>query len=445
MLIGAIADDFTGATDLGNMFVQGGLRTLLLLGVPAKDVELAGYDAVIIALKSRSIPAAKAVAQSVEALRWLQAKGAQRYYFKYCSTFDSTPQGNIGPVTDALLDALDEDFTVVVPAYPKYRRTVFQGHLFVGDLRLDESPLRHHPLNAMTDSSLIRLMEAQSKGKAGLAPFAAVHAGAKPLRKALDALRTQGKRYAVIDTVLDDDLHAIAEACAGMRLLTGGSGLALGMAMCTAQAPAELTTGKTMTGVQPSTSAALRPIFLYGKGMKARTGPGRKAVLSGSCSQATLAQIAFARKSMPHYAIDPADLAAGKDVVSSVLAWATPLLSSSPVLIYSSADPAIVSSVQSTIGGHASEIIEQAIAAIACKLVEAGVETLVVAGGETSGAVVQGLNISALKIGAEIDPGVPWVYTTGERPLALALKSGNFGAEDFFLKCTSRRAVAMPL
>jgi uncharacterized protein YgbK (DUF1537 family) len=439
MLIGAIADDFTGATDLGNMFVQGGLRTLLLLGVPAKAVELAGYDTVIIALKSRSIPAAKAVAQSVEALRWLQTKGAQRYYFKYCSTFDSTPQGNIGPVTDALLDALNEDFTVVVPAYPKYRRTVFQGHLFVGDLRLDESPLRHHPLNPMTDSSLIRLMEAQSKGKAGLVPFAAVHAGAKPLRKALDALRTQGKRYAVIDTVFDEDLHAIAEACAGMRLLTGGSGLALGMAMCTARAPVELTTGKNMADVQPSpsTGAALRPIPLYSKGMKARTGAGRKAVLSGSCSQATLAQIAFAKTSMPYYAVDPVDLAAGKDVVSSVLAWATPLLPASPVLIYSSAEPATVKSVQTTIGKHASHLVEQAIAAIACRLVEAGVETLVVAGGETSGAVVQGLNIAALEIGAEIDPGVPWVYTTGARPLALALKSGNFGAEDFFLKCTS--------
>ena len=437
MLIGAIADDFTGATDLGNMFVQGGLRTLLLLGVPVKSVQLAGYEAVIIALKSRSIAAANAVAQSVQALRWLQTEGAQRYYFKYCSTFDSTPRGNIGPVTDALLDALKEDFTVVVPAYPKYRRTVFQGHLFVGDLRLDESPLQHHPLNPMTDSSLIRLMEAQSKGKAGLAPFAKVHAGAKPLRKALDALRMQGKRYAVIDTVLDEDLHAIAEACAGMRLLTGGSGLALGMAICTAHAPAGLTNGNTMDGLQPSAGAALRPVPLHGKDIKARTGPGRTAVLSGSCSQATLAQIAFARKSMPCYAIDPADLAAGKDVVSSVLAWATTLLPVSPLLIYSSADPATVKSVQSTIGAHTSHLIEQAIAAIARRLVEAGVETLVVAGGETSGAVVQGLNISALEIGAEIDPGVPWVYTTGETPLALALKSGNFGAEDFFLKCTS--------
>jgi uncharacterized protein YgbK (DUF1537 family) len=410
MLIGAIADDFTGATDLGNMFVQGGLRTLLLLGVPAGGVDLAGYDAVIIALKSRAIPAAKAVEASLEALRWLQDKGAQRYYFKYCSTFDSTPHGNIGPVTDALLDALKEDFTVVVPAYPKYRRTVFQGHLFVGDLRLDESPLRHHPLNPMTDSSLVRLMEAQSKGKAGLVPFAAVHAGAKPLRHALDALRVQGKRYAVVDTVLDDDLHAIAEACAGMRLLTGGSGLALGMAMRTSRAPGERTAGKTKSG--------------------------RSAVLAGSCSQATLAQIAFAAKSMPHYAIDPADLAAGKDVAGAALAWAAPLLAASPVLIYSSADPDTVKSVQSALGERASHLIEQAFAAIASGLVQAGVETLVVAGGETSGAVVQGLNISALEIGAEIDPGVPWVCTTGSRPLALALKSGNFGAEDFFLKCT---------
>ncbi len=437
MLIGAIADDFTGATDLGNMFVQGGLRTLLLLGLPARKVDLTGYDAVIIALKSRSIAAAKAVALSVEALCWLQAKNARRYYFKYCSTFDSTPQGNIGPVTDALLDALHEDFTVVVPGYPKYRRTVFQGHLFVADQRLDESPLRHHPLNPMTDSSLIRLMEAQSKGKAGLVPFATVHAGAKPLRNALDVLRAQGKRYAVVDTVLDEDLHAIAEACNDMRLLTGGSGLALGIARCTAPASAELATGKAMAGLQPSTGADLRPLMRYGKGMNDRTGPGPRAVLSGSCSQATLAQIAFARKSMPHYVIDPADLAAGKDVVSSVLAWARPLLPASAVLIYSSADPATVKSVQTTIGEHASHLIEQAIAAIACRLVEAGVETLVVAGGETSGAVVQGLDISALEIGAEIDPGVPWVYTTGARPLALALKSGNFGAEDFFLKCTS--------
>ena len=436
MLIGAIADDFTGATDLGNMFVQGGLRTLLLLGVPAKKIGLASYDAVIIALKSRSIAATEAVAKSVEALRWLQEKGAQRYYFKYCSTFDSTPQGNIGPVTDALLDALKEDFTVVVPAYPKYRRTVFQGHLFVADQRLDESPLRHHPLNPMTDSSLIRLMEAQSKGKAGLVPFVTVHAGTKPLHNALGTLRTQGKRYAVIDTVLDEDLHTIAEACAEMRLLTGGSGLALGIAMCTARASAEPATRKTMAGLQPSTGADLRPIIRYDRGMAGRTGPRRSAVLSGSCSQATLAQIAFAAKFMPCYAIDPADLAAGKDVVTSVLAWATPLLAASPVMICSSADPEIVKSVQASIGTNASHLVEQAIAAIACGLVEAGVETLVVAGGETSGAVVQGLNISALEIGAEIDPGVPWVYTTGARPLALALKSGNFGAEDFFLKCT---------
>ena len=431
MLIGAIADDFTGATDLGNMFVQGGLRTLLLLGVPASVVDTVDYDAVIIALKSRSIAASDAVAQSLDALRWLQGRSAQQFYFKYCSTFDSTRQGNIGPVTDALLLALHEDFTVVVPAYPKYARTVFQGHLFVGAQRLDESPLAHHPLNPMTDSSLIRLMQAQAQGRAGLVPYAAVRTGAAALRTALQALRNEGFRYAVIDTVQDEDLDTIAAACADMRLLTGGSGLARGMA----RNAAENIAGDRASRLKLNRGAALRPVPDDASGHRR----GMKAVLSGSCSEATLAQIAHARKSLPHFVVDPVDLAAGKDVAGAAMAWAEPLLQTSPVLIYSTADTASVKVVQSTLGSNAGIHIERTMAAIASRLVAAGVETLIVAGGETAGAVVQGLQIAALEIGVEIDPGVPWVYTTGkpyeQRRLALALKSGNFGAEDFFVRC----------
>ncbi len=433
--LGAIADDFTGATDLGNMFVQGGLRTLLLLGVPPPGFDagtLGDCDALVVALKSRSIPPHDAVTQSLEALAWLQARGARRFYFKYCSTFDSTPRGNIGPVTDALLDALSEDFTVVVPAYPKYRRTVFNGLLFVADVPLDESPLRNHPLNPMTDASLPRLMDAQSKGRTGAAPYRTVHAGADALRTDLDRLRTEGFRYAVVDTVFDEDLDTIAAACAGLRLITGGSGLGLGAARHAFQAQIS-STAQRANGLKPSTGATSRPIA---------SGAAKTALhpvaLAGSCSQATLEQIDAARAAqLPCLAVDARDVDEGEDVAAAAIAWALPLLAKSPVLIYSSADPAARAVVQERCAADISTRIEQAFADIAAGLVAAGVTTLVVAGGETSGAVVQALRLDALEIGAEIDPAVPWVYThagASRGALTLALKSGNFGAPDFFLK-----------
>lgn len=410
MLIGCIADDFTGATDLANTLVKAGMKTLQTVGVPAGGLDIGEADAVVVALKSRTIPAADAVRQSLDALAWLRAAAAQQVIFKYCSTFDSTDAGNIGPVADALLDALGSDFTIFCPAFPGAGRTIYNGYLFVGDVLLSESGMQDHPLTPMTDANLVRVLSRQTEHEVGLVSCNTVRAGADAVCRAFETLKLKGVRHAVVDAVSEDDLLTIGSACNGMALVTGGSGIAMGL-------PANF-----LSGTPPETPAL--------PGIE-----GGAAVLAGSCSRATRGQVAFARDRWPSFEIDALRIAQGDDVAAAALEWASGQASATPVLIFSSADPEVVAGVQEELGRErAGALIEETMGRIAIGLRDAGVRKLIVAGGETSGAVVGALAVGALRIGPEIDPGVPWTETIGGIPMALALKSGNFGGHDFFEK-----------
>jgi uncharacterized protein YgbK (DUF1537 family) len=414
LLLGCIADDLTGATDLANTLVRRGMRTVQLIGVPAPAETLPEADAVVVALKSRTIPAAEAVALSRAALARLRTAGARQFLFKYCSTFDSTDQGNIGPVADALLADLGERFTIACPAFPENRRTIYLGHLFVGDVLLSDSSMRNHPLTPMTDANLVRVLGRQTNAMVGLVPFAVVSQGPRAIGAEFARLRAAGAGYAIVDAIEDRHLLDIGAACANLKLITGGSGIALG-----------LPENFRRQGLLPAAGAAdaLPEIS------------GQEAVIAGSCSTATLQQIEEMKGARPALAIDPAALAAGEDVVGRTLAWARARLADGPVLIYASAPPEEVARIQDRLGRErAGALIEQALAEIAAGLVDAGVRRLIVAGGETAGAVVQRLGARALRIGPQIDPGVPWTVSLGEPALALALKSGNFGAPDFFTR-----------
>jgi uncharacterized protein YgbK (DUF1537 family) len=412
LLLGCIADDFTGATDLANNLVRNGMRAVQTIGVPAGPLEV-NTDAVVVALKTRTTPAAEAVQQSLEALRWLQAQGARQIYFKYCSTFDSTTHGNIGPVTEALMDALGTDFTVATPAFPDNQRTVFKGYLFVGDVLLSESGMRDHPLTPMTDANLVRVLQAQCKRRVGLIDYRTVGAGEAAIRQRIQALRAEGVAIAVVDALSNDDLLRLGPALKDLKLVTAGSGVAIGL-------PANF-------GLRASEGASRLP-----------SGLGARAVVAGSCSQATNRQVrTFIEAGGAAMALDPLRIAAGQDVVAQTLAWAKPLLAKGPVLVYSTAEPGAVKSVQGRLGvEQAGAMVERAIAAIARGLVDLGVRQLVVAGGETSGACVQALGVRQLQIGPQIDPGVPWCWGRdgAGHHLHMALKSGNFGGDDFFGK-----------
>jgi 3-dehydrotetronate 4-kinase len=422
LLLGCIADDFTGATDLANNLVRSGMRVVQTIGVPTGPLSThisEPVDAVVVALKSRTIAPQEAIAQSLAALHWLQAQGAGQFYFKVCSTFDSTPQGNIGPVTEALMDALGTDFAVVTPAFPDNGRTVFKGHLFVGDMLLSDSGMRDHPLTPMLDSSLVRVMQAQSARMVGLIDHAVVAAGEGAIRARITQLRSHGVGLAIADAVSNADLFHLGEALNTAKLMTAGSGLAIGLAH--------------NFGIKPSAAASKLP-----------AAQGSKAIVSGSCSQATNRQVqAFKQAGHAALAIGPLRIAAGIDVAAEALSWAEAQLATSPdepLLIYSSADTAAVQAVQGQLGvGEAGAMVEQTLGRIARGLVDRGVRQLVVAGGETSGACVQALGVALLRIGPQIDTGVPWCHATvktgsANAGLHLALKSGNFGTDDFFTK-----------
>ena len=421
VLLGCIADDFTGATDLANNLVRAGMRVLQTIGVPVTPVE-ADVDAVVVSLKSRTIAPAEAIAQSLDACKWLRAQGAQQIYFKYCSTFDSTPQGNIGPVIDALMDELKTDFTIATPAFPDMGRTVFKGHLFVGEVLLNESGMQNHPLTPMKDPNLLRVLSPQTTHRVGLIDHAVVAQGQEAIRTRIAELRQQGVGVAIVDAISNADLYRLAPALSDMPLVTAGSGVAIGL-------PANFS-------IQPNPhSAALPPAA------------GSKAILSGSCSRATNAQVAdFVAKGGASFEIDPMALVDGVESVASVvqqaLIWARPRLGQQPVLIYSTAAPEALQAVQSRLGvEQAGARVEATLAKIAQGLVEAGVAQLIVAGGETSGAVVQALKMTQLQIGAQIDPGVPWC--TGrtypaDRLIHVTLKSGNFGGVEFFTQAFER-------
>ena len=417
--LGCIADDFTGGTDLANNLVRAGMRTVQVIGVPDVDSgPLPDADAVVVALKSRTAPVVQAVSESLAAARWLLqgGQGGQggrpQIYFKVCSTFDSTPQGNIGPVAEALRDLLQAPLVLVTPAFPENGRTVFKGHLFVGDLLLSDSAMRHHPLTPMTDANLVRVLQAQLKnGRSGLIDHRTTARGVAAVRERMATLQRDGVSFAIADAVSDDDLRVLAEATREAALVVAGSGLAIGI-------PA-------LHGLAPSTRAAELPVAA-----------GARAIISGSCSAATRAQVAaFIAAGGAAFAVDPLRVAAGADVATEALAWAASRLGVAPVLVYATAEPATVSAVQAQLGAErAGMLVEQTLARVAVGLVAQGVGQLLIAGGETSGACIQALRISQLRIGGQIDPGVPWCHavTAAGRGLHVALKSGNFGALNFF-------------
>lgn len=414
LALGCIADDYTGASDLANMLTRCGLRTVQTIGVPDDALSLPDVDAVVVSLKSRSIEASKAVARSRDADKWLRTRGASHVLFKICSTFDSTDAGNIGPVMDALRTDSGDPIVLVTPAFPGTGRTVYQGNLFVGSVPLNESPLKDHPLNPMHDANLVRVLARQSQSKVGLVDLAIVASGADAIRTRLADLAKQGISAAIIDSVFDPELETIGRVALDHRLSVGASGMGLGLAR------GLVALGKVQA---VSTSADQKPIG------------GPVACLAGSCSQATLAQIAQAGKSMPVLHLDPEKMVTGKGEAERALGWVRDHLGKGPVLIASSSTPDQVSALQAWHGrDRAGHAIEQTLAEISEGLVAAGVRRLIVAGGETSGAVVDRLGISAFLVGPEIAAGVPVLRCVGwsKGDAALALKSGNFGGPDFF-------------
>ncbi|WP_024911726.1 3-oxo-tetronate kinase [Chania multitudinisentens] len=413
MLLGVIADDFTGATDIASFLVENGLPTVQLNGVPHSDTQI-DTQAVVISLKSRSCPAAQAVEQALQALIWLQRQGCRQFYFKYCSTFDSTAQGNIGPVTDALLDALGEQQTVISPALPVNGRTVYQGYLFVMEQLLSESGMRHHPVTPMTDSNLLRLMEAQATGRCGLVNAAEMDRGAAAVKEKLQQLAQQGVRYAVLDTLNEQHLLTQGEALKTMKLVTGGSGLAIGLARQWAQ-PGQA------------------------KAQSAGAPQGKKAVvLSGSCSTMTNKQVNRYRQQAAAQAIDVArciNETARSAYAAELCHWvehhATAELAP---LLYATAEPQQLQQTQQLYGTQtASLAVEALFSEVTQRLQQQGFSRFIVAGGETSGVVTQALKLHGFHIGPCISPGVPWVRAI-EQPVSLALKSGNFGDENFFAR-----------
>ncbi|MEL7215476.1 MAG: 3-oxo-tetronate kinase [Pseudomonadota bacterium] len=400
MRLGAIGDDFTGSSDLANMLRRGGMRVVQYVGTPEAPAG-ADVEAGVVSLKSRTLPGAEAVSQSLAAAHWLLAQGAEQLYFKYCSTFDSTPQGNIGPVIDALMDLVNANGVVVCPAFPETGRSVFQGHLFVGDRLLHESGMQNHPLTPMTDPDLRRWLTPQTRHPVGLVPHATVAQGPEAIATALE-----DQAIAVVDAVDNDALLTIGAAVKGAKLVTGGSGLALGL-------PQNFD-GLAGAGADPWAGLS---------------GPG--VVLSGSCSSATLGQVErYLAAGHPGFRLEPDAVMAGEVSPDQLAAFA--MASEAPALIYASDTPEAVRAAQAKHGRDAlAHAIDTLFTQTTRALVSAGIRRIVSAGGETSGAVVAGLDAIALEVGPQIAPGVPALKVGGQE-IVVALKSGNFGGPDFF-------------
>jgi uncharacterized protein YgbK (DUF1537 family) len=409
MRLGAIADDVTGGTDLAAALRRAGCRVVQTLDVPTRP--LPDVDAVVVSLKIRSAPVPVAVDGARRAAAFLTDAGAARLYYKYCSTFDSTDDGNIGPVVEALLGESQAPYTVACPSYPALGRTVYQGHLFVGATLLSESSMRDHPVTPMTDPNLVRVLARQTSLPVGLASLPDVERGAGCVRGRLEALCDEGIRVAIVDAIFDRHVDAIAEACRELPLATGGA--ALGAALGRSAA-------RQSEGAVEAQDAAARPPI---------------AILSGSCSSATISQVDSVRASLPTWTLDPLAISADPAQLDGVIAQASDAVRRGSVLVASTADPSRVSQAQQRLGrGVAAALLEAAFGRIAIALAVAGVRTFVVAGGETSGAVLQALGIHVLEFGGEIDPGVPWVYSVDPEGFRFALKSGNFGSPQFFAR-----------
>jgi 3-dehydrotetronate 4-kinase len=410
-VLGCIADDFTGGTDVAAALRRSGLSVGLMFGVPDGSTSAPECDAIVIALKSRTVPAGDAVADTLLSWEWLRARGVPRLYLKYCSTFDSTDEGNIGPVTDALLAAMDEPTVLICPASPEHGRTVYRGHLFVGDQLLSDSSMRHHPLTPMTDSNLVGVLGRQTPGPVGLLDLSSVRGGAKVVAERLEELEASGVRHVVVDATEAADLTTVATAAVGMPLTTGGAGLA---------------------GALGQVLADERPEVSPGEDLLLPSGPG--IVLAGSCSRATLNQVALATQSFPSYRLDPVATPDPDKLLGEALTWLRDNWETGPVLMYSSATPDDQARARAAMGPDTAAILETALGELACEAAGLGAARIVVAGGETSGAVVQALGVRSVVVLGEQDTGVPWCLPTGEPAVALLLKSGNFGSNDLLVR-----------
>ncbi|WP_076258564.1 3-oxo-tetronate kinase [Intrasporangium flavum] len=410
--LGCVADDYTGATDVAAGLRRSGIRTRLVFGVPSTALDISDTDAVVVALKTRTAPVADAVAQSRAATRWLLGRGVEQLYVKYCSTFDSTPTGNIGPVLDAVLDDAGQRLTVLCPASPEHGRTVFHGHLFVADHLLSESSMATHPLTPMTDADLRRVLAPQTPHAIGLLDHAVLAAGTAAARERLERLASEGIRHVVADAVDEADLAVLAAACAGLRVVSGGAGLARAMA-----------SGRPVAGTAPLTLP-----------------DGPAVVVAGSCSNATLEQVEQARAAMPSFKITPLLSDDPEEIWSMTQTWLDEHLDSrtgKPVLVYSSATAAERATSGHVFDIRTPDVLETLLARTARHAVDRGARRVVVAGGETSGAVVQALGVGSVDIGQEADTGVPWCLTPGPDPVALLLKSGNFGRPDLLVRAVA--------
>lgn len=404
--LGIIADDFTGATDVAGYLVRQGTSTIQIFGLPTKETEIAEVDCVIIALKSRSTDSEQAVNDSLQAYAWLKEIQVDHIYFKYCSTFDSTPAGNIGPVGDALLKASGERFLTFCPSAPENGRYLFQGRLFVNDLLLEESPLRNHPLNPMTDSDIREVLRVQSKNSVVHIPYQSVIQGPLAINGKLDSFKEE-RFHVVLDAVTNLDLDKIAKAIRGNTISSGSAGLAAAIAR---------EHGNTGTPLP-----AIPEI------------PEQTILISGSLSEASRNQVQRYASSNPTFEVDPIRVASGIDLNNEIDTFLASLPAGSAPLIHGSIDPVKSQKAQSELGAEkAASILEEALSQIAVKARKLGVRKFIVAGGETSGAVVSALEIKAIRIGSEIAVGVPWVVSIEESPVLLVLKSGNFGGPDFF-------------
>ena len=403
MQIGAVADDFTGATDLATTLRRRGMTAAVVIEDQPVDAEnLAGLDAVVVALKSRTAPVDVAVADSLDALERVIGWGAERVYFKYCSTFDSTDSGNIGPVLDAFRDRLGVDRTIVVPAFPANGRTVENGLLSVNGELLENSSMRHHPLTPMTKSRLSEILAPQTDATITEIPLATVRSGAESLRAAIAAAPAG---YLVVDATADDDLRTIALASSDLRLISGGAGLAIGLESPATSAPDDF------------------PHFT-----------GRRLVVCGSASATTRAQIADAATRHPTRKVDVDEAVTDPSgEVRAIVDWVRSLGADEVPVVYSVGELGDV--LPGEAGVVAAAAVERVLSAVVAALVSDGtVDRVIVAGGETSGAVVKALGVALLTIGPALAPGVCWsaAQTDAARDVALVLKSGNFGAVDLF-------------
>lgn len=415
VLLGCIADDLTGASDLAMILANEGMRVIQVVGVPENDFSYHDADAVVIALKSRSIDPVLAVQQALQCYDSFQQAGVKQVFFKYCSTFDSNEKGNIGPVIDALMREMSSNVTIVCPAFPQNKRTVYKGHLFVGSQLLSNSPMRDHPLTPMTASNLKQLLLPQSHTKIANIYVEDIEKGYQNLKSVMLDSVDEPTIY-VMDALNEAHLRIIGKVCDELSLITGGSAVAMGLA---------------------DNYRARGWLSPHQQSIDFQVPEGGSVILAGSCSQVTLAQIDFIKRSIPSYQLNVFDMVEKNNIVDEALAWASENLSKQqPVLFYASDTPEAVKQIQNYYTElNIGALIERVLADIAQKLQQKGVNKFVVAGGETSGAVIKSLNIQMLELGPSIDPGVPWMKSIGTAPpMIVALKSGNFGSPDFFSK-----------